>query len=422
MIKKKKLILQFNEANFDLIEKYVHKYNFLGLEKILLSKTKIITSSEKEYKHLEPWIQWYSFYTGLPYREHKIFHLGDCIHSKYETFLDNKNHKKKKIAIYSSMNLRPSKSYNIYIPDPWTNAESDNSVSSKYVSSSLKQIVNDNVRFSINIKSILGLLFIIGVPTSLTSLKRMFSVIFSMMLKSRSKLSAYLDYFFVLYSLRRSSINQIDISMIFMNGLAHAQHHFLNESEFVKSKKYELQNDPIYESLKIYDQLFKNIFNRYDKTHDIWTITGLTQKPFKKPLYYWRLRNHRKIIKYFTGLDIKLSPRMSRDFEIFTNNQNSLDKIELFLRQSKIIHRKKSLKAFSFISRKKNSIFATFAYNLENSDVKIEWKKKIYNLKNNIDFVARKNGVHSENGWAFCNNVKKIKLLKLPIWKIAKFI
>ncbi len=422
MPRKKTLILQFNEANFDLIEKYINKYNFSGLKKILKSKTKIITSSEKEYKYLEPWIQWYSFYTGLPFKKHKIFHLGDCMNSKINTFLDNKNYKNKKIAIYSSMNLRPSKSYKIYIPDPWTNAESDNSASSKFVSSSLKQIVNDNVRFSINIKSILGLFIIIGIPKSLSVLKEMFNVFFSILQKSRPKLSAYLDYFFALYSVRRSNKNQIDTTMIFMNGLAHAQHHFLNHSEFINSKKSKNGNDPIYESLKIYDQLYKNIFNKYDNTHDIWTITGLSQKPFKKPLYYWRLRDHSKMIKYFTGCDFKLSPRMSRDFEIFTDNQIDLNKIESFLRQSKVKNRKKSMRAFSFVSKKKKSIFASFAYNLEDSDIKIEWDKKIYNLKNKIDFVAIKNGKHSEKGWAFCNNSNKNKSNRLPIWKIAKLI
>ena len=75
---KKKLIVQFNEANFDLIEKYCVKYNFLSLKKIL-SLVKLKTSSEEKYKHLEPWIQWYSFYTGLSYEEHQTFNLGDCL-------------------------------------------------------------------------------------------------------------------------------------------------------------------------------------------------------------------------------------------------------------------------------------------------------------------------------------------------------
>jgi len=36
-----------------------------------------VTTSEKKYEELEPWIQWPTVRTGLTYQEHEIFRLGD---------------------------------------------------------------------------------------------------------------------------------------------------------------------------------------------------------------------------------------------------------------------------------------------------------------------------------------------------------
>ena len=84
----KKYIVQFNEANFDLIKKYCSKYHLPSLNKILdLNSTN--TSSESEYHLLEPWIQWYSFYTNLPFAEHKTFNLGDCLKNSHKNFLED---------------------------------------------------------------------------------------------------------------------------------------------------------------------------------------------------------------------------------------------------------------------------------------------------------------------------------------------
>ena len=76
MLKKKLILIQLNEINFDVIRLYSHKYNFNFFNKKNLDSL-ITTASEKEYHLLEPWIQWVSVYTGLSANEHKVFRLGD---------------------------------------------------------------------------------------------------------------------------------------------------------------------------------------------------------------------------------------------------------------------------------------------------------------------------------------------------------
>ena len=126
---KPKIIVQFNEANFDLIEEYCKNHDLVGFKKILKQPTKFKTTSEDTYENLEPWIQWYSFYTNMPFDQHRVFHLGDCLKNNHSNFIEDIADQDHKVGIFGSMNLKPSNKYNIYIPDAWTESKSDGSFS-----------------------------------------------------------------------------------------------------------------------------------------------------------------------------------------------------------------------------------------------------------------------------------------------------
>ena len=166
MLKKNNVIVQFNEANFNIIKKYCKKYDFTNISKFLKRSECIKTYSEKEYKYLEPWIQWYSFYTNDSYKKHRVFHLDNSTSKKKETFC-SKLSIKKKIGIFCSMNIPKNSKYNIYIPDPWSTNSSDKSLSSQFVYKAIKQIVNTNSKMKISISSIIGIIIMIGFPKNM---------------------------------------------------------------------------------------------------------------------------------------------------------------------------------------------------------------------------------------------------------------
>ena len=84
--KKKFILIGLNELNFDLIEKYIKKNNLKNLKK-LLDKV-CFTTSETDYKNLEPWIQWPSIYFEKKAKEHGIFRLGDGKNYKYNSIFE----------------------------------------------------------------------------------------------------------------------------------------------------------------------------------------------------------------------------------------------------------------------------------------------------------------------------------------------
>jgi len=72
------LLLEFNEICPPLLKRWMDQGklpNFTALYNSSQVFTSIADVSEPDY--LEPWIQWYSIHTGLPYDEHKVFYLTD---------------------------------------------------------------------------------------------------------------------------------------------------------------------------------------------------------------------------------------------------------------------------------------------------------------------------------------------------------
>ena len=72
-------LLELNEVNFELLRRYIGKGELPTLAALLSRHGLIETSSEAEYEHLEPWIQWVTAHTGKTFAEHGVFRLGDIV-------------------------------------------------------------------------------------------------------------------------------------------------------------------------------------------------------------------------------------------------------------------------------------------------------------------------------------------------------
>ena len=148
--KKKLIFIELNEVNLDIVKKYGAKFNFKFFNNFFFERLKK-TFSEKEYHLLEPWIQWVSIYTGKKAYQHKIFRLGDIVKFKEETIFDqiDKNYS---VGAICPMNITNNlKSSGYFIPDPWTNTESDNNFWSKKIHSTISFFVKNNANKSFSI-------------------------------------------------------------------------------------------------------------------------------------------------------------------------------------------------------------------------------------------------------------------------------
>ena len=329
MQKDKKLILiQLNEINFNYFKEYIFKNNYKNLKQLYNLKY-YETYSEKEYKNLEPWIQWFSAVSGLEASEHKLFRLGDVNEKEIDQIYEVLERKGYKVGAISPMNVKNKlKDPAFFIPDPWTKTNSDNNFWNKKLFSAIKQTVNDNASSKISFKSFL-ILFVSFIR--FFKLKNFFLYL-KLILNSKFRpwnKSLFLDLF--LHDIHLTFLKKkINFSSIFFNAGAHIQHHYLfnmvekstNDPSWYLNRKL----NPAKELFDVYDKIISDYLKFYK--NNIIVATGLSQELSLKPIYYYRLKNHKSFFKKL-GINFHdILPRMSRDFLMEFVDEESAKKAE----------------------------------------------------------------------------------------------
>ena len=402
MKKNKLLFVQLNEINFDELKKYSKNYNFKFFNDIFFEQL-ISTKSETEYQLLEPWIQWVSIYTGLDAKQHKIFRLGDIENKSYTQFYEIVEQRGYSVGAISPMNLKNNLKNALYfIPDPWSDSNSNNKWIDKHITKTIKKFVNENSSKNKSFSDYLRLLFIFLTYFRLKNLRLLFKLTFG--IKHHWNKALLCEY--ILNNIHLKKINKYnpDFSSIFFNAGAHIQHHYYFNSKFFDKfenpdwyvkKKY----DPVFEMFKFYDKLLFEYNNK--KKYDLIIATGLRQIPYDRIKYYYRLKNHKEFLSLININYKDVIPKMSRDFIIyFKNVENKENAIKIF-EEINLMNQKK---IFS-IDGRENSIFVTLIFSEEikdNFEIKIRDNKKI-NLSEYVNFIALKNGMHDQEGYYYSN-------------------
>ncbi len=419
------LLIQLNEINFDLVNKYLfssRKNKLQNLKTLKNTFKSFDTYSEQEYKNLEPWIQWVSINLGKDFNQHKIYRLGDIVNHPQENQIfekiENRGFKVGAISPMNAANRLKNPSY--FIPDPWTDTYSDDSSFSKRISLMLKQTVNDNASGGLSLKSCFTILEIIFRTFHFKNTLILLKLIFSSIIKPWKK-SLVLDYLIHLvhmYFLKKKSPN---FSSIFFNAGAHIQHHYLFNSKYIENypenpKWYVNESsDPIEDMLKVYDQIIGDYLKLFKIGNQILISTGLRQVPYSMKKFYYRLKNHSVFLKNIGIRFLKVYPRMTRDFEIIFDN--NLDLIHAKKILENVMLKKNNIKIFSEIEERNKSLFVTLTYphEIKKDDLVSINDEMNLNFFNEVVFVAIKNGMHDSKGYVFYSPNSNLKTPKEPI-------
>lgn len=404
---KRLILLELNEINFDVVERYIaaDQTRFPALKKLLLG-ARIRTSCEKQYEELEPWIQWASVHTGKTYAEHGVFRLGDMVGTKVPQIFEQLEQAGYKVGAISAMNAENRlKQPAYFIPDPWTQTPADASWWSQSLGQAVSQAVNDNAQARITPKSALqvvfGLLRFARVPH--------YQKYLSLVLASRRKpwlKALVLDL--LLHDVHWSMFNskRPNFSTLFLNAGAHIQHHYFFNSQPLRKDSpnknpawYVPEDaDPLADVLGLYDLIVGEYCDRTDT--DVVLATGLAQKPYDRVKFYYRLNTHADFLR---GLGIAFKgvfPRMTRDFLIEFENDQQAQAAQNVLAAVRVVGGDDPL--FGEIDNRGNSLFVTLTYPQEiNAQTMYQVGGRKSPLLPEVSFVAIKNGMHQEEGFAF---------------------
>ena len=408
-MKNKTILLGLNELNFDYIKFYINQGLLPNFKKIFDIQTPIETVSEKEYKLLEPWVQWVTIHSGKSYNEHNVFRLGDIVNNpELSQIFEELEAEGLSVGAVSPFNAENRlKKTAFFVPDPWTKTNPSGNWIVQALYQAVHQSVNDNAKSKLNFKSMisLGLGLLLYVPFLRWS--HYMKVIFKV--KKPGAKAVILDSLLADVHLALWKKHKPDFSNLFLNSGAHIQHHYLFNS---KAYQGDLKNpdwycpdnfDPLIQILSEYDYQLGKLL----KLKDVKLIiaTGLHQQPHKHLTFYWRLKEH---VKFAETIGIKnfseILPRMSRDFLVKFNNENDAKNAENLLNNFYAF--KDDIKVFE-VDNRGASLFVELVYpnDIEDNDsiYSKESNLTLEKFKSYLAFVAIKNGEHNGIGYLTSN-------------------
>lgn len=337
------ILLEFNEIVPQLIDRFIADGKLPNFEKFK-NQSDVFTSTadEQQPPNLEPWIQWYSLHTGIPFSEHGVFRLTDGIKSRHNDIWRILASNGKRVINMSSMNARSfePKHGSVYLPDPWCSAEkpfpSELEDYQRFVSHMVKEYSNSNSNISK-----LSARFIKMMATHGLSLSTAMDVLKQLSgeklggKRSTWQRATLLDAMqFDLFKYFYKKHNP-DFSTFFINSTAHFQHAYWKDmdpgtfgiSESIDSPH---KNAVLY-GYKAMDKLLGRFLKLAEKRNALLILSsGLSQQPFLDNInsdgIYYRFNNINKLMTQLNLQYGSIEPVMTNQYRITFDSSEDKNK------------------------------------------------------------------------------------------------
>ena len=401
-MKRPLLFLELNELNFEFVEHYARRGQLPAFARLMESHGYARTRSETVYEHIEPWIQWFTVHTGMPFEKHGVFRLGDGPQAGARQIWEELSQRGLKVGAFSPMNAGNAVAAPaFFVPDPWTKTRVAAPRLMQRAYEAICQAVGDNAEGRLDARSMARLalgLVAYSNPLNWLQYKRLALI----GLKRRWARAVFLDRFLADCFLRLYRQAQPDFATMFLNGAAHLQHHYLFNSAAYRGPHRNppwylpAGMDPLLEIYRLYDRIVAECLS-LSPTPRVMIATGLHQDPVDEPVFYWRLRDHEAFLRQLGCPVTAVEPRMSRDFLVVCGDAGAAGKTEEILSSGRAPD---GLPLFE-VDNRGATLFVTLTYPHE---IKAGFRasfagKEVKRLEEHVVFVAIKNGRHNGIGY-----------------------
>lgn len=335
---KRTLFLELNEFSLELLEKAVNKWSLPSLEKILhFHKSKTKTDDLYESDFLEPWVQWVSVHTGVPSKKHHVKHLGDVPDLDQSQIWERLSKRGISSGVWGAMNAskKGAEKCLFFLPDPWT-------VSEMAFPEPLNGLLMPLRYISQNYgeKKIFALLKELKTLFKFLAKEKKLGLILKKLPSFIKRLFLYRAKPFVFITFLEEISTEIfleydkkylsDISFLFLNSLAHLQHHLWPEDSFSPSS-------PMAYGLKVIDQILGKLLTRFEKDRIV-IINALSQRSTENdpPWVLYRQRDQKKFLKAIGIQKVRVEEHMTHDAHLFFEEEKELEKAYISLKETKI--------------------------------------------------------------------------------------
>lgn len=328
------VVLEFNELTPSILFPMMENGHLPHFKELFESSRVFETDAGEDGYSLNPWVQWVTVHTGLTFKEHEVFLLGEGHTKKGQSLLTLARQVVNEGMVSwqcGSMNIPVVEHPSSYaIPDPWAgNAPSSPEKLKRFIS-----FVQRNVQEHSNpsntdsiMQGISFFHFMVRNGLSIRSFKKILLQLLNELAGTnqgwkRALLLDYLQFDLFASVFRRTKPS---FSTLFSNSVAHMQHAYWRDFDPEKfgtvDVDYESHPDAIPMAYKTNDEIIGRCLQLAPEAY-IFLCTGLSQQPAvewddKGGKGFYRPYDFKKFIKY-VGVDTELhcEPVMAEEFWI----------------------------------------------------------------------------------------------------------
>ena len=401
------LIVELNEFNTDLLHTAVKSYNLPNLSMLLKKPcTHYKTNDRYNSGYLEPWVQWVSIHTSTPSQQHKIKHLGDVPNLASSQSWEILSDHNITTGVWGVMNgvRRQKENVLFFLPDPWTFDEPAFPPKLNQLLD-LPRYVSKNYR-NLKIGKLIGkafkfIHFILTSGQGLNIFKASIKLIGSLF-KRGNKHYVYIsffDYISTLLFIKYKQIFKPRCSTLFLNSLAHLQHHHWKEGP-------EGMTSEILYGLKYIDKILGLLNNAFPED-EILVHNGLSQMNtnHEKPWVLYRQKDPFKFLKAMQLKPIRVEQHMTHDGHAFFKDKADCQKAYDFLCALRIDGKKLFHSEKDSFDETKLFYQLSFTDALKDPNVCFNIEDKTYPFFNYFDRIVTRTGRHIPIGTVFSDKI-----------------
>lgn len=347
------ILLEFNELTPSLMERFMADGKLPNFERFWQESYVYVTDARERRPNLNPWIQWVTVHSGLPFSEHRIFHLGEGHKLKKKCIWDLLSEAGLRSWVCGSMNVRYGLPLNGHVlPDTWTTeAVPYPDLFGPYFQFVQQNVLeHSNMRVPLRWKDYWAFLrFMIGHGLSAGTAASIFRQLVAERINhQRWKRTVILDK--LQFDLFRWNYLRLrpHFSTFFLNSTAHFQHMYWRNMapELFRAKPEPEEQARCEEAILFGYQEMDRLLGRFVELAGENTIlvfcTALSQQPCL--LYeeqggksFYRPRDFEALLKYagVTGPRV-VSPVMSEQFHVLFENEKDAPDAEARLRALRV--------------------------------------------------------------------------------------
>ncbi len=401
------LIVELNEFSTDLIQTAIKQHHLPALAKIW-NFPKVTYKSPDRYNsgYLEPWVQWVSIHSGTPSSQHRIKHLGDVPDLTFKQCWEVLSEHDITMGVWGVMNgaCQSAKNVSFFVPDPWTFTEAA-------IPNELNHLLDLPRYVAKNYQSLSKVSLIKKAWSLLTFIaksgqgKAIFKEVLGLgktLLKHGKHHYVYISFFDYIQTLLFSEYKKKftpRVSLLFLNSLAHLQHHHWRDGE-------ENITPEILHGLQQLDRLFGFLFQTFPNDAIV-VHNGLSQMNtnHEKPWVLYRQKDPVAFLKALKLPILRVEQHMTHDGHVFFANQQDRDAAFNALKYATLLE--KPLFQVEKNTENHSKLFyqLTFTDQLTDKKVTFVYEGKHYLFFEHFDEIVTRTGRHIPIGTIFSDTL-----------------